>query len=52
MKARCLQAASVLNCHMFSTIINIIIVSIFHHSTNHKLLLFFGTVVAIAVIIG
>ena len=51
MKAHCLQAASVLNCHMFNTIINIIIIT-FHRSTNHKLLLFFGTVVAIAAIIG
>ena len=36
MKAGCLQAAIVLNCHMFSTIIinmNIIMIIIFHHST-------------------
>ena len=50
-----MQAAIVLNCHMFSTIIinmNIIMIIIFHHSTNHKLLLVFGIVVAIAVIVG
>ena len=55
MKAGCLQAAIVLNCHMFSTIIinmNIIMIIIFHHSSNHILLLVFGIVVAVAVIVG